>query len=93
MIDISGENSCHIELVTLKVTMCHLYPPKGDYSFEHVIFKNTLKKAISDICNWILILTAAVMMITAAKPHKIELTQIHLERNLTFFLQFTTSQV
>ena len=28
------------------------------------------------------------MMITAAKPHKIELTQIHLERNL----RFTTSQ-
>ena len=50
MIDISGENSFHIELVYPKVTMflCHLYPPKGDYSFGHVIFKNTLKKTISD---------------------------------------------
>ena len=70
-----------------------LYPPKGDDLFGQVIFKNTLKKTISDIRDWILILTAAVMMITAAKPHKIELTQIHLEHNLTFFLRFTASQV
>ena len=46
MIKIAKENFCHRELVTLKVTMflCHLYPPKGDYSFGRVIFKNTVKK-------------------------------------------------
>ena len=40
-----------------------------------------MDEALQDIS-----LTAAVMMITAASPHNIELTQIHLQYHLSSFL-------
>ena len=40
-----------------------------------------MDEALQDI-----FLTAAVMMITAASPHNIELTQIHLQYHLSSFL-------